>query len=176
VDHPPHLTIYAGAFAEEQRLEREFCSLRQEISKVSIHIDGWQIFFNDPFTNGHTIATLLNLRSCETLRLIQKIVIGMLAPSRDITASVEIYKLCLNNLSSERQESVKSYGFPFTGADWIPHLTLASVQPTLFQRAMKEIADELPCGFFNLEKLALFSLNESAPPTLIKSFPIHAVS
>lgn len=169
---PPHLTLVAGCYPDERNLRNTFISIASRIKKISITIQGWHTFYDDPLTLGHSLTTQLDAASCDLVRSIQQDVIEKVTDFRDPDRSSARYRQNWNFLSPQRRLSVERFGFPYTGDDLIPHLTIASIPPQMWHTSIDLIKRREFAGEFKLDSIALFEISHAGAPKLIEQIPL----
>ena len=172
---PPHLTVFLASFQDRNLLCDTLEWVTGDLKSPRIRIEGWHVFENDCLTGNNTLVTKINDSDKEVLRVIQGKIIRSIAPLREKTASLDRYQSAWSTLNQERQRAVKEYGFPFIGSDWQPHFTIASIQPSDWGNASKELIDRPIFGCFEAFEIALFSL-EGKEPNLVQAFNLESES
>ena len=126
MEDAPHLTLYAAWFSANR--EHDLCAIRfnfiHSMKNVSVRLGGWHRFNNDPLTGGTTLAVRIDQRDMTALGSIQQRVISTAAPLRH----PELLPRYRNAAFSDPAviKSLSECGFPFAGAHWFPHITVAS--------------------------------------------------
>jgi hypothetical protein len=101
--------------------------------------------------------------SKNTLRAWQARILGALSPLRDAEATQARYANRWNNLTAVEQANIRQHGFPYTGAEWQPHLTVASIRPEDWEIIWVTLGATPPRGVFELRRLQEFELVENRP-------------
>jgi len=172
---PPHLTVFLASFQDRNLLCDTLEWVTGDLKSPRIRIEGWHVFENDCLTGNNTLVTKINDSDKEVLRVIQGKIIRSIAPLREKTASLDRYQSAWSTLNQERQRAVNEYGFPFIGSDWQPHFTIASIRPSDWGNASKELIDRPIFGCFEAFEIALFSL-EGKEPNLVQAFNLESES
>lgn len=173
LDHPPHLTLYLAAFADEPTLCAAAEQLARENVSVTAQIVGWHVFWSDRLTGRHTLVCQLDDATIEQLRGLQSRLIQRFAPLRDTAATVGRYAKRVNHLSNEERASIARTGFPYTGNGWHPHLTIGSIAVSDWPTIEREVLPDAPRCKASLATLACYRLvNEH--PAQIATFPLSA--
>lgn len=162
LDHPPHITLTKSCF--RQRSEMTHC-LSQWLAQTTfprLQTAGWHLFEADPLTGESTIVCTLNASSTQTLRHLQTTLLEAVAGQRDRQASLELYTAAWDRLSPLRQQSIETWGFPYTGDDWIPHLTIASLPPSAASIAWPMVQEFSITNDFSLTSLHIIRLELEA--------------
>lgn len=173
LNDPPHLTVYLAHFPTKEPLLAAVAKLAAEVPAITIKISGWHIFANDQLTGRHTLVAQFDDYTQSQLRSLQQRVIGTLAPLRNVQATTARYTRQFQLLSRQRRESIEDHGFPFTGADWHPHFTVASVRPDVWPRVADEILPKAPKIMEACSRLTVYELEDSEPIALI-SHPLRS--
>lgn len=172
LDHPPHLTLYVGAFDGVQRLEAALGRLAASTTAPELNLVGWHAFMNDVLTGQHTLVCELAAHTGPVLRQIQHLVVSVSAPLRDVAATAARFTGKQEQLSAERRAAIEMVGFPFLGDDWQPHLTVASIRPADWERAWKAVAEHPIRGLFMCPELKLYRLDDGHPVEM-SAWPLH---
>ena len=163
LSHPPHLTLYVAAFDEPERAAARCEELLANWSPPQFDVVGWHHFAGDVLTGQQTLVCQISKTGSETLRKYQASLIEAVHALRDATLSLERYRPHFETLSLQRQQSVQSVGFPFTGSDWIPHFTVASVEPARWEPLWNALKKQPPQGHFTCDRLSIFRLVDDFP-------------
>ncbi len=163
LDHPPHLTLYVSAFRNLENAAANCEMLAFSTPEPNVDIRGWYSFEGDALTGKQTLVCELDDASRSGLRIVQDSFIRRLAPLRDQMASEARYLPHFHALSALRQQAVSTVGFPFVADDWVPHFTIASIEPIKWKAAWEAIKDDAPMGKFTCPKLAVFQLENDHP-------------
>jgi 2'-5' RNA ligase len=128
---PPHATLYVADFTAGRMAAalRRAEHLAATIQMPNVALGGWHVFENDPLTGRNTLVCRLNNETCQRLRRVQLEVLAALAPLHDASTTLSAFSERLPLLSDEQRQRAILFGFPYVGDGWIPHLTIASVQP-----------------------------------------------
>jgi 2'-5' RNA ligase len=163
---PPHLTLYLSNFQDQSELWNAFSEIRHEMDKTlpGLEILGWKVFDADVLTGNHTLVLQLGESTQTALRNIQALVIEKLSKLRHEELSQARYQAAWDRLAPNRQESVLKYGYPFTGNDWQPHITIASISPKVWSRAWHALKTREILGTFHDCHLTLYHLDEYNRP------------
>jgi hypothetical protein len=163
LDDPPHLTVFLAIFPDLDAIVPHLNRCCDSLPPVTAEIEGWHVFRNDPLTNGHTVVCSIASTSQDMLRRLQKQVITAIAPLRDPVASRSRYTASWQQLSPVRQNSVSLHGFPFTGDDWQPHVSICSVAPPHWDAAWAALSPAEPRGIMRFSALHWYELIDGVP-------------
>jgi 2'-5' RNA ligase len=173
---PPHVTLYVAEFAPSLMAAalRRTEHLADTMPSPAIAAGGWHVFENDPLTGRHTLVMRLSDETCQRLRRLQLHVLSGLVPLHDAAATLSALAGRLPLLTDEQQRRAALFGFPYVGAGWIPHLTIASVNPGQWPHV--EQVFNLPGEVENLSRgqftaLDVFRL-QGLEPQPLASFPL----
>ncbi len=171
LDDPPHLTVFLAAFADPEAWCGVVTNCAGTLQAPTVQIDGWHVFRDDPLTGGHTPVCAVGAAGQEALRAVQAKIIAALAPRRDAAASRERYADTWTRLSSMRQASVLAHGFPFTGQDWHPHVSIGSIAPAAWEDAWSVLAARERYGPMRFQAMHWYQL-DGAIPRLLHRLPL----
>ena len=124
LNHPPHLTIAVFDFKKKiviNDLKNSFKRIR--LKKIYLRILKSSIFYNDPITNGDTLHFVVK-KNKELTNLQKKI----------LKKSTEYSGLIMRKKKLKDKKfnsNLKKFGYPFTGKEWLPHFTIASIKGKL---------------------------------------------
>lgn len=171
LDDPPHLTLYLSVFEDTDRVKKELSALAVKLRQIEVTIVGWHVFESDPLTGLHTLTCDMNDADREALRDIQKQVVERLAPLRDRDATLAWFKPRWGNLSEAESRHVESIGFPYVGAAWHPHFTIASIRQEDWAGLWRQLEHNGPTGIAFCTKLNVYRL-VGKQPELIETFEL----
>jgi len=160
---PPHLTLYVAPFPDHDRLRQAFSDFAPAVPAVDVSIQGWHVFAADPLTGKQTLVCQLATGALSELRQIQLSAIRAVASLRDQIAVRGRYSDSWHALTSAERENVESYGFPFVGEGWHPHISIASIDPADWEIVWQEMQGNPPFIDSQLARLALYVLEENLP-------------
>ena len=124
VDHPPHATLWVGELRNGRDGPHAVADAVSQITEFPIAIRGPHVFCDDaPAGGGQTCAFAASLT--EPLTHLQHAVAEALRRHR---APVSDDRLCESLRQPPFLQSWREYGFPFVGAHWTPHFTVASLR------------------------------------------------
>ena len=157
---PPHLTLQVGSFADMDKVEAILLRVAQAVSVESIHHNGWHVFRDDPLTSGHTVVTNISDEDQIKLRNIQSLVLQATRPLLNLEPCIQRYSASWEKLSPVQRASTEAWGFPFTGADWHPHVTVASISRDRWSFVWDKLEKLSPDGAFSFRKMCLYRLDD----------------
>lgn len=167
LSHPPHTTVIVFTTNNLRSIETVLERTAHGFDKIPIKIGSFHVFYDDPFTKGHTITYSLGRDSINAMKDAQiKIVsaIDGFNTRRALPKNSEAY----GKLGVIEKANVDRYGFPFIGDNWMPHLTLASIDKNKFDKLFETLKMNQINGDFFLDNLALYKTGN--PPSLIRKF------
>lgn len=171
VNHPPHMTLYVSAFDSTDNVVGLCAKLASRWTTPKLEITGWHYFHGDVLTGNQTLVCEI-AEACKTdLRNFQAELIEVISGQRCVVASSNRYRPHFSTLSEARQQAVERIGFPFVGSDWIPHVTIASIEPNRWNEVWQALQTEPPRGSFALPKLTIFQLQKDTPHAY-REFPL----
>jgi 2'-5' RNA ligase len=165
---PPHLTLYLGAYGRGTDLAGPIGALCRRLATPTVTVGGWHVFEADQLTGDHTLVCDVTPATRFPLEQIQRDAVGVAAPLRDPNATRARYGPAWPRLSEAERANVVRFGFPFVGAAWHPHVTVASVRPEDWQKVWSELADTPPEAVVRFPTLAVYRLEEE--PVLVERF------
>lgn len=121
INHPPHSSLYV--FDTDKQLEdsviQAFTKLDNQIIPISCNLSGWNIFENDTLAGG--LNTLyMGIEPKSQLFEIQSKVVKKLY-------KFHVKKSYSFPTTKPFKKSLETYGYPFVGSHWIPHLTVGAL-------------------------------------------------
>ncbi|HEY2784267.1 MAG TPA: 2'-5' RNA ligase family protein [Fimbriiglobus sp.] len=150
LDDPPHVTLYLAVFTDGESLLGRLARSLGDIPTPRVEVTGWHRFANDPLTGHQTLVFDFRPEDREVLRQVQAAVVAAAAPLRDCQATAARFADRLDKLSPEETQNVSRIGFPFFGAGWHPHVTVASIRSTDWPAVERDILPHShagPCSF-----------------------------
>lgn len=120
LNHPVHCTLFlflAPKVREDDLVNvmEDFCHKQKTID---VRFEGWHVFPKDILTGGDTVVVCLE-PSASLLKL-----------QGEVGAAFNPYRAAplpyQNEWDGPYLKSYEQYGFPFVGAHWLPHITVAS--------------------------------------------------
>lgn len=175
LDHPPHLTFFLAAFANLGEVVESTRRIVRELSAPSVALNGWHTFFADPLTGFHTLVLDFTQADRERLRQMQLRVVESLSPHRDGAASLDRINGHWPHLSSLEKAAAQQYGFPYVGAGWHPHFTVASIRPHDWPAVAQELLRDVPTGPLTCPRVQVYRL-VGDEPELVESFELPRTS
>jgi hypothetical protein len=163
LDDPPHITLFLAVYPPFSDLPTVVGDLAGEIRLPPLEIAGWHVFEADALTDRNTLVCDLSSASRDALRCAQQAAVAALAGLRDRVRTRARYEAAWQRLSGVEQSNVESFGFPFVGPIWHPHVSIASIQRKDWAAVWSAFADVSPAGPFRLPWLALYRLEEEKP-------------
>jgi 2'-5' RNA ligase len=164
LEDPPHLTLFVGVFTDRSAVPAVLAGAVPEAP--SIGVQGWHVFRDDPLTGGHTLVAALDPAGMAPLRRLQAAALATVAPLRDLRASRDRYAAVHDRLSPVRQASLDRHGFPFTGDDWHPHVSVASIAALAWDPVWSALAARAPHGTARMPALVWYALDGDRPRRL----------
>ena len=160
---PPHLTVYLAAFRSVAAALESWPRIAARHDDLQVHLTGWHVFEADALTGNHTLVCNIGADDKARLRELQRDVIEQLAPQRDAPATRERLAPRLEFLTPDQRASVERCGFPYVGAGWEPHFTIASIRPDEWPKAWQVLAPRPPHGPFRCTGCRLYRLVDGKP-------------
>ncbi len=119
--HPPHMTLINIEIEDEVGVPDIISSIDLNVTPFKIEVTTKDVFWNDIVTGGHTLY--FNVCQNKNLLKIQNNIAQSLQPLRKKVPNP--YDPIDNKIF---YESFEKYGFPYTGLNWKPHFTVASIR------------------------------------------------
>ena len=146
--HPPHFTLIIFTTDNLDKVSLELENLAKKIPKINIALKDLHIFYNDSMTDGHTITYSLSEQKIKLLREIQ-----------------------LKIINAIDRFNTKKFDYPFIGDNWIPHISIASIEPAKFDLIFERLKPIRIQGEFLIESLNLYKVGDENS-FLIRSFEL----
>jgi len=169
---PPHLTLYLGVFESDKDVTGPIRQLCHRLAAPAATIRGWHVFEADQLTGNHTLVCDVTPEGRQSLHDVQQAAVAAAAPLRDRSATRACYDKTWHRLSDEERSNVEQFGFPFVGAIWHPHVTVASVRPEDWDAAWGELAGTPPEAVVRFPFLSVYGSQEDEP-CLIERFGLE---
>jgi 2'-5' RNA ligase len=172
LNDPPHVTLYLALFSSRRKVIDLATELVENLTPPEVTISGWHVFERDQLTGNQTLVFQFSPVCIAQLQAVQQSALRCLGPERDRRATEARYASRLEALSPVEQRSIQEFGFPFTGKQWHPHLTIASIQPTAWQRVADCLLSETPRAKGQFDSLTVFEL-DGLEPIALESFSLR---
>ena len=166
LDDPPHMTLFLAVFPEAGPAIDVARAISEEAISPQLTLAGWHVFMADPLTGRNTLVIDFDEPSRDQLRSIQNLAVRHLAPHRDAAATLHSLRDRLPGLLPVQRAAVERDGFPFLGADWHPHLTIASIEPRDWSVVEAKLLGEPPLGFARCARIVAYELIDGRPEEL----------
>ncbi len=170
LSHPPHFTLIIFTTDNLNEIAFELKKISEKTNKVRIYIKDFHIFYNDLFTNGNTITYAISDETLEYLKKIQlKTIekINYFNTKKLYSKEDEAYK----KMSEIEKSNTDKYGYPFIGENWIPHITIASINTDKFEKVFEKIKQKPAFGEFLIDSINLYKVGEKTSE-LIRRFDL----
>jgi 2'-5' RNA ligase len=89
----------------------------------------------------------------------------------NIESCIQRYSASWEKLSPVQRASTEAWGFPFTGSDWHPHVTVASIARDHWSLVWHTLEKLSPHGAFTFPKMCLYRLDDNQVAEKIAEFP-----
>jgi hypothetical protein len=150
--HPPHATLVVAPYENERDLAAALEDAVDTTGPLDVSTLDMHVFYDDAMAGGgHTVVVRAHL-SLELQSLQHAVAHSLrayLAPAQDDRASSQEWP-------REFQESLDRYGFPFVGAHWIPHFSIASLQVSKNDPLLQELIGMAAEFSFRLSEISLW--------------------
>ena len=163
LDDPPHLTLFLAIYPRNCDLAAAVRKLAGDIGLPPLEISAWHVFEADVLTDRNTLVCDLTPASRDALRCVQQAAVGALAGLRDRDRTRARYDAAWPRLPEAERSNVESFGYPFVGPIWHPHVSIASIQRKAWAAVWRAFAGISPAGPFQLPWMTLYRLEEEKP-------------
>ena len=118
LNHLPHLSLYVFNINSNNLSDVifEFNKMQKSLNQFSAKIVKWKVFENDILTKLNTLC--LEIELSNELKFLQMKVVDSLS---------KFHVKSYSEYEGELKLSNESYGYPFVGDHWIPHITIGSM-------------------------------------------------
>ena len=123
VTHPPHATLWFGEVSDGPAIRADLAHAAATVSRFVVPVGGACVL--SEIASGGT-TYVLGAERVERLALLQRRLADTVARYRGPIADIE---LPATFDRAEFHESWRRYGFPFVGDHWIPHFSVAALEP-----------------------------------------------
>ena len=132
-NHPPHITFYTFFINDYDlyNVKKEFYNLGKSQKTLSLRLHDWKIFENDILTGLNTLC--LEIKLTNSLHAMQLNIVNKLLKFN--------LKIPNSTYVGGFNKSYIKYGYPFVGENWIPHITIGSmdIETLKIKNELKEI-------------------------------------
>ncbi|MBA2479666.1 MAG: 2'-5' RNA ligase family protein [Planctomycetes bacterium] len=163
LDDPPHITLYLAEFPDLQPVATAVAEVAAATVQPQLHFRGWHVFMADALVGGNTLVCDLEAADRAPLERIQAEVIQRLSPMRDRTTTRDALAHAWPSLTPARRLSSETTGFPFTGDDWHPHVTIASIRTDDWARSWAALEPQALRLSGHAPELVLYRLDDDLP-------------
>lgn len=167
LSHSPHLTLITSNFNDLPCLIERLQTESEGLEKIAANIKGLHVFYDDVQTEGNTLTYGFSEQTIDELRKVQKRVIDSLERYNDKS----YFERISDKFNDIERQNYQRYGFPFVGENWIPHLTLSSIEKPKFEEVYNTISKKQIGGSFKFDNLALYEITDKGN-ILLASFPL----
>jgi hypothetical protein len=158
LNDPPHVTLYAACFGDVASVRRELPAIAEASPAVSLEMAGWDVFWSDKLTGNHTLVCKPAPFGAGPLFALQERIVARLGPIRDVEQTRKRFEPVFAALDDGERLNVGCFGFPYVGANWSPHVTLASIEAARWSSLGPWQELELPTGGVTFPSLGLFAM------------------
>jgi hypothetical protein len=163
---PPHLTVYLAVYRSVEVFREHWPAAFGRISPVELELAGWRVFCADALTGRNTLVCEIADESKQRLRAMQAEVIAQAAPGRDRALTEQRYAARWGALDENQRREVVATGFPYIGAGWLPHFTIASIDTNDWPRVWDALEPRGLFGPFTCSRLQPYRLVNEHPVPL----------
>jgi hypothetical protein len=159
--NPPHCTFYLGLFDDCIRWPDDLIASFHNLPKESFRMDLISLgtFYKDTVTGNNTLFFGVDTETKNRLVLIQTLIVETVNDyrSKELTGR---YIQCLDRFNADQINNLKHYGFPYVGNSWIPHISIASINPVQYEEAYPEISDRCPNGTGIITTISIYEIRD----------------
>ena len=163
---PPHLTVYLAAFPSTDVLLERWPQVAARHDDLAVNLVGWHVFDADALTGCQTLVCNIAKYDKARLRKLQREIVDLLAPVRDLAASAERFAPRMEFLNDDQRLCIERYGFPFLGDGWEPHFTIGSIRPADWPAVWQALETKSPHGSYHCARWRLYQLVAGKPVAL----------
>lgn len=166
---PPHITLFLFKTDNPTSILQEIKELSLALTKIKLSIKDLHVFYNDKWTGGNTITYNFHENDVDNLKQIQIQLINKVHKQIE-PFFTEQYKN-YNDYSELEKSNINKFGFPFVGENWIPHITLASIEKDKFDIIFEKIKQTTFPEELTINAINLYKVEGSE---LVKSFELKS--
>ena len=178
LSHPPHTTLMPLNLGnhnnpnnhDEKIIINKLGLFAAQTNKIASEISGLHVFYDDAAAGGgHTIVYNFSDESANALRKMQLLIINLLSMGDEMkffSADSPVFA----KLGGLEKQNILKYGFPYIGSNWIPHLTLASIDKEGFDEIYSIVSKQNLKGEFAFDSIVLYK--EAGEPEVVKKFAL----
>ena len=161
-NHPPHITFYTIVINECDlfNVKEEFKDLVNNLKKINVKLHNWKIFENDILTGLNTLC--LEIKLTDSLYAMQLSIVNKLLDFNLKTPNF--------NYVGDFKKSYVKYGYPFVGENWIPHITIGSMNLETFKIKNEVEGKIIFQDNIKIDNLSLFEINDDDHKLIEKIF------
>ncbi|MBI3464284.1 MAG: 2'-5' RNA ligase family protein [Planctomycetes bacterium] len=162
----PHLTVYLAVYPSAQTFRERWPAAFNKIAPVELELVGWRVFYADALTGRNTLVCEIADEGKQRLRKLQAEVVKHVAPARDQSLTERRYAARWGALDEVQRRQIIASGFPYIGAGWLPHFTVASIDTSIWPRVWEVLEPRGLFGRFTCSRLQPYRLVEEHPVPL----------
>ncbi len=165
----PHTTLIVLTSESIAELLDEIEKISLITEKIKLNITGLNVFFKDVLTDNNTLVCSFDQNSLKKLRNFQIDLIKKI-DKFNTKKSILINSKDYLKFNEQEREKIKEYGFPYIEDNWIPHITLASIEENKFKRVFDVIEKNDMKESYFLDHISLYNISQSN--LLVKKFKL----
>lgn len=166
LNDPPHSTLYLASYSDTDALASQVAQITDHLSLPVMDLVGWHVFPHDHLTGKDTLVCSFTEASKQEIRKLQRQVIEVASPLRDVANTRARYDDAWDRLSAEECDSIENWGFPYIGGILQPHVTIASIAQQAWPTVWKELESLSPSGQVGFPAICLYALQGEQPVLL----------
>lgn len=164
--HPAHSSLIATPMNDSAAWPEHLAAAVSQADPFRLEVSGPIVFYDDALTGGHTLAW--RVRRSAPLVALQQRVADAMRPWVDRSALPPLPPALAHE---PYLSSYAAYGFPFVGAHWLPHFTIASPRVPRTHRLVTEFAAEKVRFTMTVRNVSLWRVEGEAHHP-IRSLPL----
>lgn len=168
---PPHLTVYLAVYGNQESFRERWPLAFDQIAPLPLELAGWRVFYADALTGRNTLVCEIAEQGQQRLRSLQEHVIAQLAPGRDRPLTERRYAARWEALDDAQRQQIRETGFPYIGAGWLPHFTIASIDTGVWPHVWETVEHHALFGSFTCSRLQPYLLVHDRPEPLSTCTP-----
>ncbi len=167
----PHITLCLAKTKPLVLWKKDLAAYfsKKLFSENTITVNDWKIFENDSVTHKVTLLCDLDLN----LNFWQEWQSNFVKFIQNYRTGEALIRYNQKNLIENLQKNLLSFGYPFVGSVWLPHLSIASFEKKDFLKVQQALWLLCPRNTYKITRFVVYELEESTEKlTKVWSFPL----
>lgn len=148
----PHVTLFQGKFKDESSIVEKLKKLDTEYLNVEQQLTGLSVWANN--------IVFLNCKKRDDLQQLHEAVYESLFP---LCEGVSADPQKFDSITAGQQKSLDKTGYPFSGAEYMPHFTIAHLEEKVAESELNKLSEKLTQVRF--EKLVIYRVGKKGACT-----------